>query len=101
MNPEQRIEELSRQIEHYNFRYYQDSVSEISDFDFDKLLRELKDLEDKHPEFRKSDSPTQRVGGTITKNFSPARRHIEAPGFERKQTFFMTIENNIIAQKRI
>ena len=69
MNPEQRIEELSRQIEHYNFRYYQDSVSEISDFDFDKLLKELKDLEDKHPEFRKSDSPTQRVGGTITKNF--------------------------------
>jgi DNA ligase (NAD+) len=69
MNPEQRIEELSREIEHYNFRYYQDSVSEISDFDFDKLLKELKDLEDKHPELRKSDSPTQRVGGTITKNF--------------------------------
>jgi DNA ligase (NAD+) len=69
MNPEQRIDELSRQIEHYNFRYYQDSVSEISDFDFDQLLKELKNLEDKHPEFRKSDSPTQRVGGTVTKNF--------------------------------
>ncbi|TDE16202.1 NAD-dependent DNA ligase LigA [Dyadobacter psychrotolerans] len=70
MDPEKQIDDLSRKIDHYNFRYYQDSVSEISDYDFDQLLKQLKDLEDKHPEFKKSDSPTQRVGGTITKNFA-------------------------------
>jgi DNA ligase (NAD+) len=69
MNPEKQIDELSRKIEYYNSRYYQDSISEISDFDFDHLLKELKSLEDQYPEFRKADSPTQRVGGTITKNF--------------------------------
>ena len=71
MNPEIEIDELSRKIEHYNFRYYQDSVSEISDFDFDQLLKQLAALENKYPEFKKSDSPTQRVGGTVTKNFTP------------------------------
>jgi DNA ligase (NAD+) len=70
MNPEQRIQELTETIHHYNYRYYQDSVSEISDFDFDQLLKELKALEDQYPEFRQDDSPTQRVGGTITKNFN-------------------------------
>ncbi|MEO6285091.1 MAG: NAD-dependent DNA ligase LigA, partial [Dyadobacter sp.] len=70
MNPEQKIQELTDQLNHYNYRYYQDSVSEISDFEFDKLLKELKALEDQYPEFRLGDSPTQRVGGTITKNFN-------------------------------
>jgi DNA ligase (NAD+) len=70
MNPEKEIEELSDKLDYYNSRYYQDSVSEISDYDFDQLLKQLKDLEEKYPEFKKSDSPTQRVGGTVTKNFA-------------------------------
>jgi DNA ligase (NAD+) len=70
MNPEQKIQELTDQLNHYNYRYYQDSVSEISDFEFDQLLKELKALEDQYPELRLGDSPTQRVGGTVTKNFN-------------------------------
>jgi DNA ligase (NAD+) len=70
MNPEKEIEELSSKLDYYNSRYYQDSVSEISDYDFDQLLKQLKDLEEKYPEFIKDDSPTQRVGGTVTKNFA-------------------------------
>jgi DNA ligase (NAD+) len=70
MNPEKEIEELSSKLDYYNSRYYQDSVSEISDYDFDQLLKQLKDLEEKYPEFKKDDSPTQRVGGTVTKNFA-------------------------------
>ncbi|CAG5002808.1 DNA ligase [Dyadobacter sp. CECT 9275] len=70
MTPVQKIQQLSQKIEYYNSKYYQDSISEISDFDFDQLLAELKELEDKHPEYRLPDSPTQRVGGTITKNFN-------------------------------
>lgn len=70
MNPEERINELIQKIDHYNFQYYQESISEISDFDFDQLLKELAKLENEYPEFKRSDSPTQRVGGTITKNFN-------------------------------
>jgi DNA ligase (NAD+) len=70
MNPEERIHELIQQIDHYNFQYYQESISEISDFDFDLLLKELAKLENEYPEFKRSDSPTQRVGGTVTKNFN-------------------------------
>ncbi|NIJ52082.1 NAD-dependent DNA ligase LigA [Dyadobacter arcticus] len=70
MSPEQQIQELTEKLDHYNDRYYQDSVSEISDYEFDLLLKELKALEDANPEFRQPDSPTQRVGGTITKSFN-------------------------------
>lgn len=63
------IERLSSLIEHHNELYYQQSRTEISDLEFDKLLAQLIQLEKEFPEFRKPDSPTQRVGGTITKNF--------------------------------
>ncbi|TLU92465.1 NAD-dependent DNA ligase LigA [Dyadobacter sediminis] len=70
MTPEQQILDLIQKINYYNDRYYQDSVSEISDFEFDQLLNQLKALESQYPEFRQSDSPTQRVGGTVTKSFN-------------------------------
>lgn len=70
MTPEQkRINELTDQLNYYNERYYQDNVSEISDQQFDALLKQLIELENAHPEYRREDSPTQRVGGTINKNF--------------------------------
>jgi DNA ligase (NAD+) len=64
-----RIKELTDKINYYNYQYYQKHISEISDYDFDKLLEELISLETKFPELKKEDSPTQRVGGTITKEF--------------------------------
>ena len=70
MTPEEQIQQLSDKLEYYNSRYYQNSISDISDFDFDQLLEQLKSLENQYPEFRSPDSPTQRVGGTITKNFN-------------------------------
>ncbi|MCK5468771.1 MAG: NAD-dependent DNA ligase LigA, partial [Cyclobacteriaceae bacterium] len=63
------IDELIEKIDHYNALYYQESVSEISDYEFDQLLKSLEDLETKFPEFKYDYSPTQRVGGTITKSF--------------------------------
>lgn len=68
-SPAERIEQLTDLLNHYNYRYYQDSVSEISDFEFDKLLVELTELERQYPELMREDSPTARVGGTVTKNF--------------------------------
>lgn len=64
-----RIATLSKEIEEHNERYYSDSNPVLSDFDFDKLLEELILLEKENPEFLLSDSPSQRVGGTITKEF--------------------------------
>ncbi|TAE15381.1 MAG: NAD-dependent DNA ligase LigA [Bacteroidetes bacterium] len=69
MNPQERIAELSEQIHYYNQKYYQEHISEISDYDFDMLLEELTNLEAEYPQFKLPDSPTQRVGGSITKDF--------------------------------
>lgn len=60
---EKEIQNLRREIEHHNELYYQQSAPEISDYDFDKLLEQLKKLEDEHPDLITPDSPTQRVGG--------------------------------------
>jgi DNA ligase (NAD+) len=58
-----RAAELRRQLEHHNHRYYVLDDPEISDPEYDDLLRELVSLEDQHPDLRTPDSPTQRVGG--------------------------------------
>lgn len=63
------IGELTRKINYYNKKYYQEDTSEISDFEFDQLLDRLIALEKEFPEYKYPDSPSQRVGGTITKNF--------------------------------
>lgn len=65
-----RIQQLTDQINHHNDLYYNKSKTEISDFEFDQLLEELIKLESEHPALRLADSPTQRVGGTITKEFT-------------------------------
>ena len=57
------IDNLRAEIERHSDLYYQSDAPEISDFEFDQLLEQLKSLEDKHPELVKPDSPTQRVGG--------------------------------------
>lgn len=64
-----RIEELSKELHRHNYLYYQQSTPEISDREFDLLLEELISLEKEFPALLKDDSPSQRVGGTITKNF--------------------------------
>lgn len=67
--PEKEIEELIQKIEYHNDLYYQKSKTEISDFEFDQLLERLIQLEKEYPELKRPDSPTQRVGGTISKEF--------------------------------
>ena len=67
-----RIRELREQIEHHNRLYYELAAPEISDREFDALLRELADLESAHPELASEDSPTRRVGGKPLEEFAPA-----------------------------
>jgi DNA ligase (NAD+) len=61
-NEKARIDELTRDLNHHNYRYYVMDDPVISDAEYDRLLRELIDLETKHPELKRPDSPTQRVG---------------------------------------
>ena len=62
-----RIDELRKQLEYHNDRYYNQDDPEISDFEYDVMSRELRALEADHPEFASADSPTQKVGGTAAK----------------------------------
>lgn len=68
------VDKLTEQINYHNDLYYQKSKTEISDFDFDRLLKQLIDLEKEFPKLKHAHSPTQRVGGTVTKNF-PTVQH--------------------------
>lgn len=73
MTPEQaarEIKELTETINRHNELYYQENRTEISDYEFDQLLAKLVALEEQFPQFKSPDSPTQRVGGTITKEFA-------------------------------
>ena len=73
MDPATRIDELRRQIRHHEDRYYIDSTPEISDAEFDELMRELQRLEREHPDLVTLDSPTQRVGGRTAEGFASVR----------------------------
>lgn len=64
------IEKLTTQIIHHNYLYHQKGVSEISDYEFDKLVDELTKLEKKFPEFRLPNSPIMQVGERVSKNFT-------------------------------
>jgi DNA ligase (NAD+) len=76
VDPATRIDELRRLIRHHEERYYVDSAPEISDAEFDALLRELQNLERDHPDLVTVDSPSQRVGGRAAEQFA-AVRHAE------------------------
>ena len=69
MNVFDTIKNLRDELNQHNYNYYVLDNPTISDFEFDQKLKQLQDLEAQHPEFFDENSPTQRVGGSITKNF--------------------------------
>lgn len=75
MTPEERITTLREQIAYHSDRYYNQDNPEISDYEFDMLMQELKKLEKAHPELVTKDSPTQRVGGTAKRTAGVLVRH--------------------------
>jgi len=70
MDIQKTIQDLRDELNQHNHNYYVLDTPTISDFEFDQKLKQLQDLENQHPEFYDDNSPTQRVGGTITKNFN-------------------------------
>ena len=71
-----RAEQLRSEILYHNKRYYNEDSPEISDYEYDMLLRELENIEMEHPELRTPDSPTQRVGGEAAERFSPVEHAV-------------------------
>ncbi|MGB5204029.1 NAD-dependent DNA ligase LigA [Eudoraea sp.] len=69
MTIKEKIEALRRELREHNHKYYVLASPTISDYEFDMKLKELQALEEQHPEYMDTTSPTMRVGGTVTKNF--------------------------------
>jgi len=72
----ERIEELRKQVEYYAKKYYDDDKPEISDFEYDMLMVELRNLENDYPEFKTSDSLTQKVGGHVKEGFEKVTHEV-------------------------
>lgn len=85
VEPKKRIEELTKELNYHNHKYYIEDSPEISDFEFDKMLVELEQLEEKYPELRKNNSPTARVGGEAVNSF--AQVHHDVPMLSQQKAF--------------
>lgn len=75
MEAKERIETLKKTIEYHNNRYYNMDAPEISDYEYDMMMQELKTLEKEHPELTTEDSPTKHVGGTAKREAGVLVRH--------------------------
>lgn len=75
-NVSSRVRELRRQLAHHDRLYYEEAAPEITDREYDALLRELADLEQAHPELRTPDSPTRRVAGKPLEGFAQVRHRV-------------------------
>ena len=71
-----RVKQLTDELNYHNERYYNQDSPEISDYDYDMLMRELEELEQQYPNLLKEDSPTQKVGGERSAKFSPVEHTV-------------------------
>ena len=69
MDPKERIQQLTAALEDANYRYYVLDDPNITDFEYDQMLRRLENLEAQYPELAQADSPTKRVGGQALSKF--------------------------------
>ena len=75
-NPKDRIQELVDLLNKYNYEYYTLDKPSVSDQEYDRLMQELIVLEEKYPEYKRDDSPTQRVGGTVISEFNKVTHNV-------------------------
>lgn len=73
----QRAEQLRKEINHHIYRYYVENENDVSDYEYDMLMRELKAIEEEFPSLLTSDSPTHRVGGEAESKFSPVTHKVK------------------------
>src|SRR5256714_4384405 len=87
MDAAARVAELRQQIEYHNRRYHQLDDPEISDAEYDALVRELRRLEDAHPDLVTPDSPTQKVGSAPSAAFAPVRHQVPMMSLDNAFSF--------------
>lgn len=73
---EQRVAALRDELNYYSYRYYVENESDVSDYEYDMKMRELKGLEERYPALRSPDSPTVRVGGSAESMFTPVEHTV-------------------------
>lgn len=81
--PHERIKELTKQLNHHNYKYYVEDSPEISDFEFDAMLLELEKLEEQYPQFKSPNSPTMRVGGEAVSSFEKVHHDVEMQSLQK------------------
>ncbi|MGN1116002.1 MAG: NAD-dependent DNA ligase LigA, partial [Candidatus Ornithomonoglobus sp.] len=81
--PKERVAELTELINYHNYKYYVEDSPEITDFEFDALLCELEQLEAEHPELKKANSPTMRVGGEAASTFAEVRHTVPMQSLQK------------------
>jgi DNA ligase (NAD+) len=82
-----KIEKLRKEINHHNYKYYVENNPEISDYEYDQLLKKLEKLESKYPDLITSDSPTQRVGGEPLEEFETVEHKVPMLSLANTYTF--------------
>ena len=86
MNVENKILQLRKSLHRHNHLYYMLDNPEISDFQFDQMLKDLEELEKAHPEFQDSNSPTQRVGSSLNNDFISVQHNYPMYSLENSYT---------------
>jgi DNA ligase (NAD+) len=103
-DPAVRAAQLRKEIKEHDRRYYDEAAPVISDSEYDLLFRELREIEERHPELLTKDSPTQRVGGKPTEGFRRVRHSVEmlsldnlfaADGFEPLRKFIESVQREL------
>lgn len=107
-DPAVRAAQLRKEIKEHDRRYYDEAAPIISDAEYDLLFRELREIEERHPELLTKDSPTQRVGGKPTEGFRRVRHAVEmlsldnlfaADGFEPLRKFVESVHRELPGEK--
>lgn len=103
IDAKKRIDELVEQLNYHSRLYYVENRNEISDYDYDMLQNELKELEKNYPQFLRPDSPTQRVGGEAVSQFEKVEHTVQMGSiqdvfsFEEVRRFVDTVRETIPA----
>lgn len=87
MDVQKRIDELCEKLNFHSYQYYVENQSDISDYEYDMLQRELKALEEEYPQFVRPDSPTSRVGGQAQSLFSPVTHTVRMESLQDAFSF--------------
>src|SRR6476620_1773593 len=100
----EKLRRLRHEVEEHNRRYYEEAAPTISDAEYDALFRQLKELEEAHPELAEPDSPTQRVGGKPIGGFKSVRHRVPMlsldnifakDGIEAVRKWVTSVENEL------